>query len=131
VPIMPAFVFERRRDIELETGLLLAGHLIVDISSSKKLKGKRQHLIQWIVKILIAQARSGQMPDDAVIYGWPNGRRPDHADDTVGNHELMDRWAETRLRIGIRVDPRDDGMLRLDSDILRQIGLAHGPSGKH
>jgi hypothetical protein len=30
-PEMPAFVFKRRRDIEIEAGFLLAGNLAVDI----------------------------------------------------------------------------------------------------
>jgi hypothetical protein len=33
--------------------------------------------------------------------------------------------------IAVRIDPRNDGMLRLDSDLLRLIGLAHDPSGQH
>jgi hypothetical protein len=49
-PIMPLFVFERRRDIELEAGFVLAGQLIIDIP--KRPKPKRCHalLVERIVR---------------------------------------------------------------------------------
>jgi hypothetical protein len=120
---MPVFVFKRRRDIEHEAGLILAGHLIVDVPKSrKKPKQREQQMIVEIVQRLTAQAQSGQMPDDAIVYGWPGGCRPANAVD-VDNDALMASWAKERLVIGVRVDPRNDGYVRLDSDILRQIGL--------
>jgi hypothetical protein len=56
-PIMPLFVFERRRDIELEAGFVLAGQLIIDIP--KRPKPKRCHalLVERIVGELCARAR--------------------------------------------------------------------------
>jgi len=56
--------------------------------------------------------RPHQMPDDAIVYGWPNNSRPANADETINNDELMTNWAKTRLAIEVRVDPRNDGMLR-------------------
>jgi hypothetical protein len=130
MPIMPVFVFFRRRHIELETGLILAGQLVVDIPRHRHKLSKRQdRLIANILRSLTAEAE--RMPDDAIIFGWPNGRRPDDADNTLRNDELMNRWIETRLVIALRIDPRTDGMMRVDSDMLRQMGLAHGPSGEH
>jgi len=122
-PIMPVFVFDRRRDIELEVGFILAGTLIVDIPSKTILSDDDQQLIAEIVQALTARARSGQMPDNATVYGWPNGERPPDADATINDHALMDRWAKTRVKIVLRIDPRTDGMVRIDSDGLRQIGV--------
>jgi len=59
------------------------------------------------------------MPADAVIYAWHGGRRPDNAADDAA----IERWAKTRLTIAVRIDPRDDGRVRIDSDMLRQAGL--------
>jgi hypothetical protein len=36
---------------------------------------------------------------------------------------LMAAWAQRRVVIAVRIDPRADGMVRLDSDIARQLGL--------
>jgi hypothetical protein len=118
-PVMPAFVFARRRDIEVEGGLLLAGNLVVDIAKGKKVKPKRQHMITALIEMLTAQVRAGQMPDDAVVYGWHGGRRPDNAADDAA----IERWAQTRLICAVRVDPSDDRKVRIDSDIMWQMGL--------
>ena len=68
-------------------------------------------------------AKSGRLPADAMVYGWHGGGgRPPDAVDT-DNDEVMLAWANTRLVIGLRVDPRNDGMLRIDSDMMRQMGL--------
>jgi hypothetical protein len=64
------------------------------------------------------------MPADAiVVYGWRGGRRPDNADATLNNDALTTSWAETRLVIALRIDGRSDGMVQIDSDMLRQMGL--------
>jgi hypothetical protein len=63
------------------------------------------------------------VPDDAMVYGWPGGIRPPNADETVDNDKLMAAWANERVSIAVRIDPRNDGLVRLDSDIARQIGL--------
>jgi hypothetical protein len=121
-PTMPVFVFGRRSDIERETGLILAGQLIVDIPKTKKPKRRQQRMIVEIVERLSAAARSGQMPADAMVYGWPGGCRPANAVD-VHNNALMAAWAKDRITIAVRIDPRNDGHLRLDSDMLLEMGL--------
>jgi hypothetical protein len=106
--IMPVFVFIRRRDIERETGLILAGTLIVDIPSSrKKLKRREQQMIVEIGQRLIEMAQSGQMPDNAIAYSWPGGCKPANAVD-VHNDALMEAWAKDRIVGEVRIDPRDD-----------------------
>jgi hypothetical protein len=122
--VMPLFAFFRRRDIERETGMILAGKLIVDIpKTTKKPKRRHQRLIAEIVQRLTEGARSQQMPHNAIVYGWPNDQRPANADETVDNDELMANWAKTRIVIEVRVDPRNDGKVRIDSDTLRQMGV--------
>jgi hypothetical protein len=120
---MPLFIFLRRRDVELEAGFILAGQLIVDIPKSRrKPKRREQRMIAEIVQQLTDQAQSGQMPDDAIVYGWPGGCRPANAAD-VDNDALMASWAKDRIAVGVRIDPRNDGRLRMDSDMLLQAGL--------
>jgi hypothetical protein len=118
-PVMPAFAFARRRDIEIETGLLLAGNLVVDIPKGAKLKRKQRRMLTDIIQMLTAEARAGRMPDDAVIYAWRGGRRPANAADDAA----IEQWGKTRLVCAVRVDPRDDGKVRIDSDIMWQMGL--------
>jgi len=120
--IMPIFVFERRRDIEHEMGFELAGQLVVDIPKRKKPNRRQQRLIAEIVQRLKEGAMSGQMPDDAVVYGWPGGCKPPNAVD-VDDNAVMAAWAEEHMVIGVRVDSRHDNQIRLDSDALLQMGL--------
>jgi hypothetical protein len=69
-PVMPVFVFERRREIEVEQDLILAGELFVDFN--------RQSLGATIDRLL-ARARRGTLPEDGFIVGWrgqiASGRR--------------------------------------------------------
>jgi hypothetical protein len=119
-PTMPVFVFGRRRDIERETGLILAGQLIVDIPKNTKPRRRHQRMIADIVQMLIA--RAGEMPEDAMVVGWPGEHRPANAVD-VNDDALMASWAKDRTVIVLRIDPRNDGYLRIDSDMLLQAGL--------
>jgi len=125
--IMPAFVFVRRRDVELEGGYILAGQLIVDIPKTKKLKKRDEQEIHRIIERLTADVP--RMPPDeaAVVFGWRGGVRPPSAVDTT-NDKIMGAWAQRSLTIGLRVDPRKDGNPSVDSDMLWQMGL-HKVSG--
>ena len=89
MPVMPVFVFQRQRDIEVETGLILAGNLIVDIPRDREPSQQEQLMVTHIVKLLTEEAGAGKLSDDAVVYGWPDGRRPADADATVDNDDLM------------------------------------------
>jgi len=121
-PAFPLFVFVRCHDIELEGGLILAGNLVLDIPRPSSLQlaptADQAQLIQEIVGQLSAMARAGQMPDDAFILGWPHASAADVHDDAT-----LAAWAEERVKISIRIDPRDDGMVRIDSDLAWQLGL--------
>jgi hypothetical protein len=63
------------------------------------------------------------MRDDALIYGWPTGtgHNPLHRVD-VDDAALMEPWAKRCLVIGVRIDPRNDGFVRVDSDMMQQAG---------
>jgi|SRR5215471_5946245 len=115
----PVFAFARRRDIEIETGMLLAGNLVVDIPKGTKPKRKQQRMIAEIMQRLTAEIRAGQMPDDALVYGWHGERRPDNAADDAA----INRWAETQTIVAVRVDPRNRGQMRIDSDMAFKLGL--------
>jgi hypothetical protein len=95
--------------------------LVVDIPKRTKPKRHQRRMIADIVDMLKDRARS--MPDDAIVYGWPNGCRPANADNATGDDERMARWAKDRTCITIRIDPRNAGTMRVDSDMARQLGL--------
>jgi hypothetical protein len=120
-PAFPAFIFARRRDIEIEAGLTLAGNLVVDIPKGPVGRDQEQ-MIRKIMDRLYAEVRSGRMGDDALICGWPGGAKPANAVDTRDDARMAG-WAEGRVTIAVRIDSRDDGMVRIDSDIARQLGL--------
>jgi hypothetical protein len=123
-PIMPLFVFERRRDIELEAGFVLAGQLIIDIP--KRPKPKRCHalLVERIVGELCARARERSLPDGLVI-GWRDGPKPPNAVN-VGDDAIMAAWAQRSVVVGVWVGPRNDGFL--DRQRRRQVDGARSVS---
>jgi hypothetical protein len=86
------------------------------------LQDHHKQAIASIVQQLTAEAQSGRMPDDAMVYGWWGNSRPPNAADT-NNDEIMIAWAKRSVAIGVRVSPRSDGMLRVDTDMLRQLDL--------
>src|SRR5262249_41472849 len=99
--VFPLFVFQRRRYIEIEAGLILAGQLIVDIPKDQKPTRHQQQVISDIVRHLTAQAQAGQLPYDALVYGWAGGCRPANAVD-VDDDALMSAWVKEGTVIGIR-----------------------------
>jgi hypothetical protein len=117
---MPVFVFARRHDIEVEAGFILAGNLIVDLLKKTEPTEDEKQMVAAIIQQLTDAAQSGRMPDDAVVYGWRGGHRPPNAVD-IDDDKLMAAWAKDRCLITLRVDPRSDGLVRLDSDIVRQL----------
>ena len=120
-PAFPAFVFARRRDIEIETGLALAGNLVIDIPKGRM--GRREEqTIREITDRLSAMVSSGRMGDNAIICGWPHGAMLANAVD-VHDDARMVAWAEERVTIAVRINSRGDGIVRMDSDIARQLGL--------
>jgi hypothetical protein len=68
-------------------------------------------------------AKSEQMPDNELVIGWHQGERPENAKEIINNHKLMSAWAQRSLRMKLRVDPRKDDFMRIDSDIARELGL--------
>ena len=121
--VMPAFVFERRRDIELETGLILAGDLLLYIPAGVDSDEHYQQTSPGIVQLLLERAKSKQMPDNGPVGAWHQGECPENATEILNNDKLMSVWAQRSMRIKLRVDPRKDGFMRIDSDIARGLGL--------
>ena len=116
------FVFERHHDIELE-GYALAGVLIIDFPKSKRrVPDRAQRIATPIIQQLIMMVRAGQLPHDAIVYGWKNGIKPPNADDITENDVVMEAWAEKRVCIGVRAST--DGRFPVDSHMLQQMGLA-------
>jgi hypothetical protein len=116
---MPLFVFFRRRDIEREAGFILAGQLIVDIPKRAKLKRRDQQMVAAIIQALATEANFSGMQGNLIV-GWPGGSRPSNAVD-IDNDEIMAAWASRSVTIAVRVDPRANGHMRIDSDLARQM----------
>ena len=120
--VFPGFAFQRRRHVELEANLLLAGQLIVDIPRALKEKRGHRRMVEDIVQTLVEHRRSGIMPDDAMVYGWRDGKRPANAVD-VKNDEIMKAWVDRSLIIALRVDDDRRDYVVADSDLMRQLEM--------
>ena len=131
-PIFPWFVFGRLRHVELETGLMLAGQLIVDVPSDTPSENDRA-MVRDIIEHLAVMVSEGMMSNDAFLVAWgdkkrtANRRRADIEDDAI-----MAAWAKRSLTIALRVEARRESegppeSLPIDSDLLRQIGMMKNP----
>jgi hypothetical protein len=120
---MPLFVFDRRRDIEQEANFLLAGTLIVNIPKNKANKPRNRQQVSDIVTTLVDMARAGTLPN-TMFGGWPEGKKPVNSKAIIDDDALLKAWSKDRLCIAVRVERGESGMLRIDSDALRQMGLA-------
>jgi hypothetical protein len=105
--IMPAFVFARRRDIELTAGFILAGRLVMDVPKPAEGVGRKmpKHVarkVDEIIRVLATRALSGRTPDYTVAYGWPGECKPPNAVAT-DDDAVMTAWANTRLVIDVTV----------------------------
>jgi hypothetical protein len=124
---MPLFVFDRRRDIEQEANFLLAGTIVVDIPKKKAHKPRNQQKVGYIMQTLVDMARAGTLPN-GMFAGWPEGMKPANSKAIIDDDALMKAWSKDRFCAAVRVEQGEDtGTLRLDSDVLRQMGL--GPDG--
>jgi hypothetical protein len=126
--VYPTFVFDRRHDIELETGVVFAGTLVIDLPN-KKPKQSDIQLIEEIIQHVLEAARSGQVPINGMMFGWDGGRKPINAVDT-DDDTLMAAWAKDRLHIVVRINPRNDGLLYVDSEIQTAGWASKAPEKK-
>jgi hypothetical protein len=116
--VFPLFAFERDHALELETGLTLAGILIVDTPKGKGPKKKDTDRIIWALTDMV---NAGTMPLDARIYCWPEPPGdvpPANAVDT-DDHEAMWAWADRSFVIAVR---GADDTKQMDSIMRRESG---------
>ena len=118
----PLWVFNRRRDIEIEVGLVLAGQLIFDWPDDRKLSVKARRQIKEIIRTLVVLRRLDRLLDYAVVGGWAD-KPPANANEFLNDDAAVGTWAQDRYDICVRVAPRGSGKIRPDSDWLRQQGV--------
>jgi hypothetical protein len=117
---MPAFVFIRERQVEIETGLTLAGQLITSWPKNIKLKKKHQRQISALMQELKLAALAGRIPDDAIAHLWDRSRPLGAINPTI---EELQAWAKDHIVIAVRIDPRNDGIMRLGETDMRRLGV--------
>ena len=121
-PIMPLFVFERRKRVEQECGFTLAGQLIVDIPKRDINKKRSKQTLTYIFRQLEELARSNRLPDGryVTIVGWPGGRKPVDAVDTADD-AVMAAWIVRSTVIGFRSGAPFGDNIPIDSDMMAQM----------
>jgi fructose-1,6-bisphosphatase/inositol monophosphatase family enzyme len=119
--IYPTFVFDRKHEIEIESGLVLAGDLYIDVPPGKMNKARIKKAVAKLVSELVRRARCGAMSLDTVVYGWPEGPVELRVDDT--DHAAMEAWAARGTAIMLRVDDKpDSGFIKIDHEVMRRWG---------
>jgi hypothetical protein len=121
---LPNFIFERDKTAEETGGFMLAGKLLTDISKHTKPSAGDQQLISELVGHLTRAAERDPHMDRASI--WRSGVKPS---DALVEGPAFDAAISVRLKrcivVGVRVDPRNDGFLRLDDGLLADVMGRH------
>jgi hypothetical protein len=116
------WLFQRRRDIEMEAGLVLAGQTIFDAPDDQKISRKAKRQIKQAIGVLAWLARSGRLADFAVVARWLD-EPPSNASEFLDDDDMLGRWVADRYSIIVRVAPPGSGKIPVDSDLLRQMGF--------
>jgi hypothetical protein len=118
--VRPVFAFRRDRQIEIRSNFTLAGQLFIPKKKMKKNSG--QELVSNITNFLIEHFKDNIHSNEA--FGWPNGRKPYCADETLDDEKIMHAWLDRCVSIAVRVDPSSDAEMRMVSEMRRTLGIA-------
>ena len=106
-PCFPVFVFERRRELEIENpDFELAGTLRFNTFGRRSPTRRQQLELKEIIRGLTHDARSGRLPlDGRIVVGWGGGLKPlDGADETDETDEtIMGPWRRRAFVVAVRV----------------------------
>jgi len=103
-PVYPDFIFGRRRAIEIEEGLALAGALITRYPRDQALTEPELATIKDLVHYLVDELRAGRLEDEGPYSLWDGGVNPEDAVEIPDIPEdLMKQWGTTCHIIPIRV----------------------------
>jgi hypothetical protein len=119
-PRLPDFIFGRDKFAEEQCGFLLAGRLVTDIpKDTKEPSNEDQKLIGKIIQALLEEVRNDPHLQEVGI--WRGGVKPDHRISPPFPDDLMIARMKRCIVVGVRVDPRNDGMMRFDDGMLAEI----------
>ena len=115
---LPDFIFWRDKATEETCGFLLAGKLVTDIPKHNEPSERDQQLIGEIIQALTREAQRD--PDLQQAGIWRGVKPPDGVGPAVPESAIIAR-AKRCIVVGVRVDPRNDGLIRPDDGALAEI----------
>jgi hypothetical protein len=118
---LPDFIFGRAHAIEQKTGVALAGTLVTDIAKTGRVSKRDQKLIARIIRELAAAAERDPYLTEAGV--WRGGTKPADGLAPPLDGKLMRERCQRCICIAVHVDRGREGKIKLDSDLLRQIGF--------
>jgi hypothetical protein len=118
--VMPAFIFGRQRNIEIEGNFTLAGVLVTPFPKGKEPKKREKKAIKLVIDELLRAAQEGSLGDVTNI--WADKAKHPNAIETPIPDDVMERWMSTHFVVIVRVDPRHPSAgMTIDSDLARRI----------
>jgi hypothetical protein len=119
---MPDYVFGRRRDIELQSGMTLVGFVVTRFPKSKVLSEEDRKRVGVVVERMVMELRAGRMTEDATISMWEGGVRPADGIEVPIPYEVMERWMAGQSIFAIRVASNGTGDITLVHDDAQMRG---------
>jgi hypothetical protein len=109
VSTYPVFVFERRREVEIENpDFELAGTLRFNTFGRRRPTRRQLLELEEIIRGLTNDARAGRLPLDCVVVGWGGvGLKPLDAAD-VTDETVMRPWIRRAFTTAVRVTRSDE-----------------------
>jgi len=118
---LPDFIFGRDKAAEKAGGFILAGRLVTDIPKRERPSESDQRMISEIVECLTREAKRD--PDMSEASIWRGGVKPANAT-PISDAAVIARMRRCAVVV-VRVDPRSDGLMRLDESLLADIVGRH------
>jgi len=119
---MPDYVFGRRRDIELQSGLMLVGFVVTKFPKSRTPSDEDRKRVSVVVERMVMELRAGRMTEDATISMWEGGVRPANGIEVPIPYEVMERWMASQAIFAIRVASSGAGDITLVHDDAQMRG---------
>jgi hypothetical protein len=119
---LPHFIFGRDKAIEEAYGFLLAGKLVTDIPQGEDLSEEDRHLFAEIVQALGRRAETDPHFDRANIW---RGVKPPHRLKPPFSDAAVIARTKRCIVVGVRIDSRNDGFIRLDDSLLAEVMGRH------
>lgn len=117
---LPDFVFGRDRTAEEVEGFILAGRLVTPFSRREKPSESESAEVAKIIQALMQEVKRDPHLAQVGIWRDPANRPPDGLKPPFPDAAMIARMERCAVVV-VRIDPRNDGLMRIDDTLMADI----------